>query len=136
LELRQIFWNPGAGEHQVFRRVIRIELYQILDHGKREMLGGICDTGSWRGPPATVTVASLSIEWCRGKRLPQHCGTPSSTDAAVSNPAQDVLHLARSQLGVDDRERGYTAQGVIRSLKPVNGNFTVAEKVCRQRWHV
>jgi hypothetical protein len=37
-------------------------MYQILDHGKREMLGGICDTGSWGGPAATITVASLSIE--------------------------------------------------------------------------
>jgi hypothetical protein len=60
-------------------------------------------------------------------------GTRSSTDAAVSNPAQDILNLAGSKLGVYDRERSYTAQRVIRPLKPVNGHLTVAEKVCRQR---
>jgi hypothetical protein len=60
-------------------------------------------------------------------------GTRSSTDAAVSNPAQDILDLTGSKLGVYDRERGYIAQGVIRSFKPVNASFTVAEKVCRQR---
>jgi hypothetical protein len=60
-------------------------------------------------------------------------GTRSSTDAAVSNPAQDILDLTGSKLGVYDREWGHTPQCVIRLLQPVNGNFMVAEKVCRQR---
>jgi hypothetical protein len=53
-------------------------------------------------------------------------GTRSSTDAAVPNPAQDILDLTSSKLGVDDRERGYTPQCVIRLLKPIASSLTVA----------
>jgi flavin-dependent dehydrogenase len=51
----------------------------------------------------------------------------------VTQQLHEILHLTGPKLGVYDRERGYTAQGVIRPLKPVNGSFTVAPRPKKRR---
>ena len=73
--------------------------------------------------------------------LPQHLwdlfrstgGDFSQGFSIVTQQLHEILHLTGPKPGVYDRERGYTAQGVIRPLKPVNGSFTVAPRPKKRR---
>src|SRR5271157_666817 len=58
------------------------------------------------------------------------CAAPdkrASTNSAVSNAAQDVLHLARSQFRVNGGYGSEAAQGPIGTLKPAHGALVIAQ---------
>src|ERR1039457_2412198 len=54
-------------------------------------------------------------------------GRVGSTNSAVGDPAQDVLHLPRSQFGINCRDRSESAQRPVGTLEPAHSALMVTE---------
>src|ERR1035438_10649897 len=56
-----------------------------------------------------------------------------STNSAVGDAAQDALHLARSQLGVNCSDGCEAAEGTVGMLEPAHGTLVVTKIFIRNR---
>ena len=63
----------------------------------------------------------------REHRLCAALGKFGSTNSAVGDAAQDVLHLTRSQFGVNCCHGGKATQGAVGALEPAHGTLMIAK---------
>src|ERR1700719_5368605 len=62
-----------------------------------------------------------------GRRPRAARGRHESTHATVSDAAEEVFYLARTQFGIDSGDRRYASQGAIGALEPPAGARSVAQ---------
>ena len=56
----------------------------------------------------------------------------ASTDSAVRNAAQKVLHLASAEFRIESRDGGHTAEGMVGALQPSHRALVVAQVILRE----
>ena len=71
---------------------------------------------------ARVVAKPGSSSLCEGP------GKSISTNSAVSNATENVLHVSRPELRIDGLHRCDTAQGTIGTLEPPQSSLTISEK--------
>lgn len=57
--------NVRHNQNQVGGEILRVDVDEVLEHGERQVLGGVGQPSAGRGPAATKAVCSLSIERLR-----------------------------------------------------------------------
>lgn len=62
----QTVGNFRNGEHEVRRRIVLIEVNEVLQHGEGLMFRGVAEADSRARPASAEAVCSLAIERCVG----------------------------------------------------------------------
>ena len=99
------------------------------------MFRGIAEAGSGARPTSTVAVCSFAVKGSASISSCARLDKLGSTNSAVGDAAQDVFHLAGSQLSVDCSHGCETAEGTIGMLEPAHGTLVVAEIFISNRYN-
>ena len=78
-------------------------------------------------PASAIAVRSFTVKRSAGVSLAQHPINAASTNSAVGNAAENVLHLARAQFRVHSGDRREATQGSIGTLEPAHGALVIAQ---------
>src|SRR6516164_4600930 len=99
---------------------------EILQHGEGLMFGRVAEAF-----PGLTSVRRSGMHPHRRRargRMPSAARDKrGSTNSAVRNAAEDVLHLARSQFRVNGGYGGAAAQGPVGTLEPTHGALMIAK---------